>query len=205
MQQKSNHVTNSNGNDNNVKETRTLWHEVFEWFDCIVITMICILFLFTFIFRQVQIDGSSMEDTLTDGERVIVSDLFYTPKYGDIVIISSEVYDNKPIIKRVIATENQWVDIRDGSVFVGDTVDTMVKVGNEFANSDFTEETIGEGLYGTQKYPLQVPKNCIFVLGDNRHVSLDSRTTAVGVVDKRQILGKAIYRVYPLQKFGDLY
>ena len=195
--------TNENGQK--LKETKTFWGELYEWVDTAVITVMCILLAFTFLFRQVMIDGGSMEPTLKNEERVIVSDVFYTPEYGDIVVISSEVYDNVPIIKRVIATEGQWVEIFDGVVYVGDTAETMKPVGEEFVGDIYTESVMAGGAYGYHEYPLQVPKNHVFVLGDNRSVSLDSRTTAVGLIDERQILGKALYRVYPFDKIGSIY
>ncbi|MBQ3549454.1 MAG: signal peptidase I [Clostridia bacterium] len=188
-----------------LKETRTFWNELYEWVDCAIITIICILLMFTFVFRQVKIDGGSMEPTLRNEERVIVSDMFYTPEYGDIVVISSEVYDNVPIIKRVIATEGQWIDIYDGLVYVGDSKDDMKPVGSEFVGDIYTEAELGGGLYEGQEYPLQVPENHVFVLGDNRSVSLDSRTTVVGLIDERHILGKALYRIYPFSEFGSIY
>ena len=188
-----------------LKETRTFWNELYEWVDCAVITIICILLMFTFVFRQVKIDGGSMEPTLHNEERVIVSDMFYTPEYGDNVVISSEVYDNVPIIKRVIATEGQWIDIYDGLVYVGNSKDDMKPVGSEFVGDIYTEAALGGGLYGSLDYPLQVPENHVFVLGDNRSVSLDSRTTVVGLIDERHILGKALYRIYPISEFGSIY
>lgn len=188
-----------------LKETKSFWGEVYEWIDSIVITVMVILVVFTFLFRQVKIDGGSMEPTLIDSERIIISDVFYTPEYGDIVVISSEVYDNKPIIKRVIATGGQWVDIHDGSVYVGDSKDNMQKVGSEFVGDIFTNPSVSSVYYGCHEYPLQVPENKIFVLGDNRSVSLDSRAETIGFIDERQILGKALYRVYPLDKFGSVY
>lgn len=189
-----------------VKQTKTVWAEVYEWIDSAVITVMVILLAFTFLFRQVRIEGNSMWPTLQNGERVIVSDVFYTPEYGDIVVISSEVYDDIPIIKRVIATEGQWVDIHDGKVFVGKSLENMKEVGSEFVGDILTEVSVGSvDAYGVQKYPLQVPENHVFVLGDNRSVSLDSRTAVVGLIDQRQILGKALYRVFPFDNIGSIY
>lgn len=194
-------------NKKQMKETRSFWNEVYEWVDCAVVTVIAILLVFTFLFNQVKIDGSSMESTLENGDRVIVSNVFYTPKYGDIIVISSEVYDNTPIIKRVIATEKQYVDIQGGKVYVGDSLDEMKRVGDEFLNpQNLANGTSAVMSSGTQhKYPLQVPEGCVFVLGDNRGLSLDSRTASVGFVDEDQILGKALYRIYPFDKFGSIY
>ncbi len=188
-----------------LKETKNFWQEIYEWVDSIVITVVVILMVFTFLFRQVKIDGGSMEPTLQGEERIIISDLFYSPCYGDIVVISSEVYENKPIIKRVIATEGQWVDIRDGKVFVGDSLEQMNIVGEEFIGDVETVQSISSNIYGSHSYPLQVPENRLFVLGDNRAVSLDSRSESVGFVDERQVLGKALFRVYPINKFGSIY
>ncbi len=192
-----------------IKETRSFWNEVYEWIDCAVVTIIALLMVFTFLFNQVKIDGGSMNDTLLDQDRVIVSNVFYKPKYGDIIVISSEVYDDTPIIKRVIATEKQWVDIQDGKVYVGDSKDDMRRVGDEFLNTyninKGTASVLSGGIYGHHQYPLEVPEGCVFVLGDNRDVSLDSRTASVGFVDEDQILGKALYRIYPFDRFGSIY
>ncbi len=187
-----------------IKETKSVWAEIFEWVDCAVITVLVILLLFTFVFKQVQVDGTSMNDTLQNKERVIVSDVFYKPKYGDIVVVSNEVYGDIPLIKRVIATEGQWVKIADGMVYVGDTEDSLEPKGNEFS-SDPRTEAIVSVLEGYHEYPLQVPAGTVFLLGDNRSISLDSRTKSVGFVDEEQILGKAIYRVYPFDKLGSIY
>lgn len=184
-----------------LRETRSIWNEIYEWLDCAAITVLCIILCFTFFLRQVRIDGSSMEDTLYNDERVVLSNVFYTPKCGDIVVISSEVYDNTPIIKRVIATEGQYVDIRDGQVYVGDTADSLVMLKEEYVGGKYTAETVG-ARYGSHEYPLLVSENKVFVLGDNRTVSLDSRTKVVGMIDKDEVLGKVLIRVYPFGKFG---
>lgn len=186
-----------------MKETRSVWAEIYDWIDTAVITVVCVLLLFTFVFKQVQVDGTSMCDTLQNNERIIMSDVFYTPKYGDIVVISDEVYGDIPLIKRVIATEGQWVDIADGVVYVGDSKEDMTPKGNEFTKQ--STEAVVSALSGYHQYPLQVPEGTVFVLGDNRSVSLDSRTQAVGFVDTDQILGKALYRVFPMDKMGSIY
>ena len=197
---------NGNGSaKNGIKETKTIWSEAYEWIDCIVLTVVCLLLVFTFVFRQVKIDGDSMNNTLLDEERVLVSNLFYTPENGDIVVISSEIYDNVPIIKRVIATEGQWIHISDGKVYVGDSKDTMELLSEDYVGGQQTVDIIAGGFYGHYNYPLQIPENKVFLLGDNRSVSLDSRSEAIGLVDEEQILGKALYRVFPFGKFGSIY
>ncbi len=188
----------------NIKETRSVWYEIYEWIDCAIIAVMAILVMFTFLFKQVQVDGTSMYDTLDNEERVIVSDVFYKPQYGDIVVVSSEVYGNIPLIKRVIATEGQWVNIENGVVYVGNSIETMVPKGNEFSSNPITESIVSV-VYGYHKYPIQVPEGTVFLLGDNRSISLDSRTKTVGFVDTDQIIGKALYRVYPFDKIGSIY
>jgi signal peptidase I len=183
--------------------------DCFEWLDVIIISVLAVVLLFTFIFRIVSIDGDSMNDTLIDGERVIISNLFYTPKRGDIVVISRNT-DNRidrdseePIIKRVIATEGQLVDIdfTTGKVYVdGQLLD------EPYIKDYAIEQYSTVDSYGVQ-FPLRVEENCVFVMGDNRRESLDSRSPQIGnngQINTKYILGRAILRVYPFNKIGAL-
>lgn len=185
-------------------ESRSVWNEIYDWVDSAVITVICLVMVFAFAIKQVRIDGGSMEMTLIDGQRVLVSDIGYTPSYGDIVVISSEVYDDKPIIKRVIATGGQWVNIENGDVFVGNSVDDMKAVGREFVGGVYTDRSINPDAFKPLSYPLYVPEGKVFALGDNRTVSIDSRFAAIGLIDERDIIGKAVLRVYPFDKIGSI-
>lgn len=186
----------------NKRPQKTFTAGVYEWLDVVVASIIAVVIIFTFIFRIVSIDGSSMAQTLFDGQRVIITDLFYEPQRGDIVVISRNT-DNlsgsgeyaAPIIKRVIAVENDLVDIRNGVVFVN----------NEKIKEPYLWETPLNK--GDVQFPLRVKENCVFVLGDNRNDSLDSRFTAIGdngQIDKKYILGHAIFRVYPFDDFGGI-
>lgn len=193
--------------NNNKNVSEKLRRSVWEWLETIVISCLLVVFIFTFVFRIVGIDGDSMLNTLVDKERVIISDLFYTPSRGDIVVISRNYYndiENKdnnssPIIKRVIATEGETVDIRDGHVFVnGEMLNEPYArtLTNPYASSDGVT------------FPVTVPENCVFVLGDNRGESWDSRSLSIGedgMIDERYILGKALFRIFPFQKFGGIY
>ena len=137
-----------------------------------------------------QITGTSMDPTLVDGQFVVAlknSDF----EIGD---ITAFYYNNKILIKRVIASEGEWVDIdKDGNVFVN---------GVLLDEPYLQEKSLGEC---NNELPYQVPDGKIFVMGDDRAVSLDSRTTAVGSVSKEQILGQVVFRVWPLEKFGSIH
>lgn len=179
--------------------------ELFEWFDVVSVALITVIIIFGFIFRVATISGDSMLNTLHGGEMVIITNLSYTPKNKDIVVISRNIENtvvndmegDGPIIKRVIATENQTVDIdfESGTVFVDgvalkeDYISTPTTVKHDVA------------------FPVTVPKGHIFVLGDNRAVSLDSRFSSIGtdgMVDVRYVLGRAVYRIFPFNKMGSL-
>lgn len=194
-------------------QRKSAYAAVFDWVDSIVASVIVVVVLFTFVFRVVGIVGNSMNDTLYNGDRVIISNVGYTPKQGDIVVVSRNVSNNKanetsenePIIKRVIATEGQTVDIKyddDGKGYV--YVD-----GHQFGNGSYIKELINKNVVIPEaiSFPVTVKEGCIFVLGDNRNNSLDSRSSMIGnmgMIDTRYVLGKALFRVYPFNKIGSL-
>ena len=154
-----------------------------------------ILILFLLVFRVIVVSGSSMYQTLLNGDYLLLlSNVFYQePEQGDIVVISKESFDNgKPIVKRVIATEGQEVDI--------DFDAGIVYVDGIALEEDYiyTLTTVEEGT----QFPLTVNEDCIFVLGDNRGVSLDSRNPSIGQVDNREVLGRAIFLMYPGDHYG---
>ncbi len=156
----------------------------------LIYLLTAIILIFTLIFRIVVVSGPSMFDTLMDGDYLLLlSNTFYhNPKQGDVVVLSKETYDNgTPIVKRVIATEGQSVDIDfvSGTVYVD---------GKELTEPyTHTPTNMQEGM----KFPLTVDKGCIFVMGDNRNESKDSRDPEIGLVDTRQVLGKAIILFLP--------
>ena len=156
-----------------------------------------IMIVFLLVFRVIIVSGSSMYSTLVDGDYLLLlSNVFYhEPKQGDIVVISKETFDNgKPIVKRVIATEGQTVDIdfQQGIVYVDG-----VALQEDYIHS---LTTVDEGT----DFPLTVNEGCIFVLGDNRGVSLDSRNPAIGQIDTREVLGKALFLMYPGTHYGQI-
>lgn len=149
-----------------------------------------ILVLLLLCFRVVVVSGSSMYDTLLDGDYLlIINNIFYrTPKQGDIIVVSKKAFrDGEPIVKRVIATEGQTVDI--------DFEAGIVYVDGEALVEDYvySPTTVSEGV----SFPLTVEEGCVFVMGDNRGISLDSRDPEIGLIDCREILGKAIFLFFP--------
>lgn len=160
--------------------------DVFEVFEAIIGALVVITILFTFFFRIFDVDGPSMKPTLQHKDKVIVSTVGYKPEKGDIVVISETADLDEPIVKRVIAVG-------------GDTVDINFTTGVVTVNG--TEENYTDELTSQQfdiAFPITVPEGAVFVLGDNRANSLDSRSTRVGCVDERFIVGKVLFRVFPL-------
>ncbi len=152
--------------------------------------MSVLLVVFLVVFRLIVVKGPSMKMTFLDGDYLLLlSNVFYhEPQYGDVVVISMDSFDDgKPIIKRVIATEGQIVDI--------DFQTGTVKVDGEILDEPYINNlTLNEE---GMAFPLMVDEGCIFVLGDNRQASKDSRNPAIGMIDTREIIGKAIYLLYP--------
>lgn len=175
--------------DNQVIEKKRIKKDklnIFEVFGAIVAAIVVVTFAFLFCFRVFNVEGASMKPTLQPGDKVVVSTIGYTPKQGDIIVLSGAEGVNKPIIKRVIAVE-------------GDKVDINFTTGIVTVNG--REEHYAEDLTTQQKdiaFPLEVPEGTVFILGDNRAMSLDSRSSEVGCVDERQIVGKVLFRYFPL-------
>lgn len=154
---------------------------------CMLVAVMAVLMLFL---RIIVVDGPSMERTLLNGDyMLLVSNMFYKePKHGDVVVVSKQAYDNgKPIVKRVIATEGQTVDI--------DFNEGVVYVDGVAQDEPYTKTltTLKEGTV----FPLVVEEGKVFVMGDNRNNSKDSRSTQIGQVDKREVLGKVAFILFP--------
>ena len=173
-------------------EKRERVQSSFEWVDALVSAVVIVVLLFTFLFRTIGVEGTSMSPTLLNGDRLIVTHLFYQPAPGDVVVIVQPESDTPAIIKRIIAVEGQTVDINFSFGTV--TVDGQV----------LEEPYINEPTYMKRdvNFPVTVPQGCVFVMGDNRNRSLDSRDSSIGMVDQRYILGKAVFRLFPFQKIG---
>ena len=171
------------------KRARLPGRELYEWAQALVCSVLTVVVVFTFAIRLIGVDGHSMVPTLQDGDRLMVlsSALCGGFRQGDIVVLRKESFLPEPIIKRIIATEGQTVDIdfSSGAVFVD---------GRQLHEDYILERTfLAEGTV----FPLTVPEGCVFVMGDNRNNSNDSRDARLGAVDERYIIGRAVFLAFP--------
>lgn len=167
--------------------------ELYDWVQCLISALMICIVVFVFFIRIIDVKGTSMNPTLQNGDKMLVSDVFYKPKAGDVVIFKTDTYDpNKALVKRVIATEGQVVniDFEKGIVYV-DGVPMEESYIKELTKNKL--DFIG---------PKTVPEGCVFVMGDNRNASNDSRDERIGMVDCRLILGRAYAVIYPLNSLG---
>lgn len=179
-----------------VAKDKGMLREIIEWFLCIVIAVAVALFIKSFIMTVAEVDGESMLDTLHDKERLITWKLGYTPERNDIVIFQpreSTPKNKKFFVKRVIATEGQSVEIKYD--------ENAVYVDGEKIDEPYIFEEMLDISFGSTDY-WEVPEGCVFVMGDNRNNSRDSRSDSVGFVDRDAIEGKVIFRFWPLNKMG---
>ena len=167
--------------------------EAYDWIQSLISALLICVLVFVFVLRIMDVKGSSMVPTLHNGDKVLVSDLFYEPSRGDIVVFKKDSYDdNKALVKRVVAV-------------AGDVVNIDFEKGVVYVNGEALEEDYIDVLTTTKIDfigPQTVPDNCLFVMGDNRNASTDSRDKRIGMVDKRLVIGKVLLVVYPFNSFG---
>ena len=185
------------------EETARPYEEWFYWLQTLVSAIVCIVLVFTFLGRVTRVVGSSMVPTLTEGELLLVWSLGYEPKQGDIVIAnktteeSVELLHGDAIVKRVIATEGQNVQI--------DYDNSVVYVDDVPLEEDYIlEDMRWLGDPDMQQTSFQVPEGAVFLMGDNRNGSTDSRHEQLGCVDADYLLGKAVFVLFPFNKLGFL-
>ena len=163
---------------------------VFDWLGSLLIALVCVLLVMMFGFRVIDVDGTSMEPTLINTDKVIITDLFYTPHNGDIVVISHGDEYPKPLVKRVIAIPGQTLEI--------DYEKRTVRIDGELLDeSGYTQGYLKEGDLPEQDINGVIPEGKLFVMGDNRAVSLDSRSRQIGLIDVDWVIGKAQFDVVP--------
>ncbi len=181
------------------KRGSDFFKEALEYIEIFVFAVCLVILMFSFVFRICTVNGSSMENTLLETENLIVSDFFYTPERGDIVVFHQTGEMNEPIVKRVIATEGETVKL----LYRDDTMQVTITDVN--GNSTVLEEDYMkyEG-YPLYRSPMTftVPEGCLFVMGDNRNESKDSRHSHIGFVDERRVLGKVLFRISPFERMG---
>lgn len=176
-----------------VEQQESMRVDLYEWIQSLMTALVICMAIFIFIIRVIDVSGSSMFPTLHDGDKMLVSNLFYTPHAGDVVVFKTDRYDpERALVKRVIATEGQEISIDfdrgivyiDGLPVEEDYIAELTKTKLDF---------IG---------PQTVPEGCMFVMGDNRNASTDSRKKEIGMVDQRMLLGRAYYVIFPLSDTG---
>ena len=169
--------------------------EAYDWIQSLISALLICVLVFVFVLRIMDVHGTSMLPTLNNGDKVLVSDLFYEPSRGDIVVFKKDSYDdNKALVKRVVAV-------------AGDVVNIDFEKGVVYVNGEALEEDYIDVLTTTKIDfigPQTVPDNCLFVMGDNRNASTDSRDKRIGMVDKRLVIGKVLLVVYPFNSFGSV-
>lgn len=165
---------------------------LYDWVSAFLYAIVFVILIITFCVRMVDVDGSSMMNTLQDSDKVFITGLNYEPQVGDIVVISHGETLDKTLVKRVIAVGGQTVDIdfETGEVMVDGVVIDEPYILGSTKNKDAVE------------FPLTVDEGKVFVLGDNRPISKDSRYPDVGLIDVENIIGKVQFRIYPFSSFG---
>lgn len=180
--------------EKNKKPPFDIKRELFDWSESLVTALLIIVILFAFFVRSIGVDGTSMIETLHHGDYLIVSNMFYTPKQGDIVVLTKKTFMTDSIVKRIIATGGQTVDM--------DFTTGEVWVDGELLDEPYLREVMWK--HDDVTFPVRVPDSCIFVMGDNRNGSTDSRNSMLGMVDERYIVGRVLLRIWPLSSIGTI-
>lgn len=179
---------------NRTRKDTSLGYELYLNVRTLVFVLAALILVFTFVVRIIVVSGSSMENTLQNGDSMLVWCLGYEPKQGDIVVLTQRSYQEDSLVKRVIATEGQRVDIDydTGTVYVDGTP----------LEEDYIKEAMKVPNYGEGVNHVTVPEGCIFVMGDNRNDSADSRYPSIGIIDTRSVIGRAVMVLFPFQDFA---
>ncbi|OUP79584.1 signal peptidase I [Anaeromassilibacillus sp. An172] len=165
---------------------------VYDILRSVLISASILILIITFVFTMVIVDGRSMQHTLESGDKIIVTKMGYQPKDGDVIVVGkSEDGYSKPIVKRVIATEGQTLEI--------DFENQQVIVDGKVLDEPYISS---ETIEGTAEIPEVIPEGYVFVMGDNRYISMDSRYKDIGLVNVDDIVGKAVFVVFPFDRFG---
>lgn len=169
---------------------RKIMHSLFDWMGTLVVALSVFALLFSFVVRIVAVDGSSMLPSFENGDRLLLSVMDNTFARGDVVVVDR--YTDDPLIKRVIAVGGDTISI-DG--------DGRVHINGKYVYEGYIQgETVLRDFSGEVK----VPQGYLFIMGDNRTVSKDSRSAEIGLVSEKDVLGKAVFCVWPIQSVGKI-
>lgn len=180
--------------------------DIYDWIEVFVSALAIVVIMLSFVLRIATVKGHSMERTLSDSQVVVMSNMFYTPAQGDIIVIQQNGgYFETPIVKRVIATGGQTlsIDFEKWEVKVdGNVIDESSYVYFRNTSMDVEEYYSVYDAYLDTNGVMTVPEGYLFVMGDNRNESSDSRSIYVGFVRESEVLGKVIFRMFPINKIG---
>lgn len=183
--------------ENDTKSQKSISKSIVDLVSIIASSIVAIMVVFTFLFRIVGVSGPSMMNTLMDGDWLIVSAFITEPERGDIVIVTQPNAYHEPIVKRVIAVGGDTIDI--------DFDTATVSVNGKVINEPYLGSPTTNDEYAWQ-YPLTLKEGQVFVMGDNREFSSDSRSPDIGLIEENYILGQVMLRFSPISEikfFGD--
>lgn len=194
------------GGNSEIERKDKVKADIYDWIEVFVSALAIVVIMLSFVLRIVTVKGHSMERTLSDSQVVVMSNMFYTPAQGDIIVIQQNGgYFETPIVKRVIATGGQTlsIDFEKWEVKVdGNVIDESSYVYFRNTSMDVEEYYSVYDAYLDTNGVMTVPEGYLFVMGDNRNESSDSRSIYVGFVRESEVLGKVVFRMFPINKIG---
>ncbi len=185
--------------------------DIYDMLELVLLCAVVIILVYTFLVRMTVVNQHSMELTLEEGDYTVISDLFYTPKTGDIVVVQNAglTEHSEPLVKRVIAVGGDTLNINyatwtvtlthEGKTEILDESDYFYYSTDTYSRltSNWCDKTEEDG-----SYTYHIPEGYLFVMGDNRNVSADSRMRSIGLIPSQCVVGKVLFRLYPFAKFG---